>query len=181
MDVRNFSAAAVSIARPTDGAALRLEQLFAAHGRAVFAYARRRASAADADDVVAETFLVAWRRIDDVPEEPRPWLLGVARRCLANLDRGQARQSALRLRLASTPSVDSMSVESHDDEVRRALDQLSPAEREVVMLLAWDGLTPDEAAVVLGCSRAAVYLRLHRARRRLGRDLGNGSERKDDR
>jgi RNA polymerase sigma-70 factor, ECF subfamily len=143
----------------------RLDALFAAHGRAVWAYARRRGSATDADEVVSETFLVVWRRLDDVPVDPRPWLLGVARRCLANVTRGEARQSALRHRLAAvTPPADPS---PSSGRVLAALDHLTPSEREVVTLLAWDDLTPAEAAVALGCSRAAVYLRLHRARRRL--------------
>ena len=148
----------------------RLAELFAAHGRAVYAFARRRASAADADEVVSETFLVAWRRLDDLPDEPLPWLLGVARRCLANLTRGEARRSALHLRLASAPAVLEPDTTVPAD-VLRALDRLRPAEREAITLLAWEGLTPAEAAITLGCSRAAVYLRLHRARRRLAADL----------
>jgi RNA polymerase sigma-70 factor (ECF subfamily) len=142
----------------------RLERLFAEHGRAVWAYARRRASAADADEVVSETFLVAWRRLDDVPGEARPWLLGVARRCLANVDRGQARQTALRQRLASERPP---SAPDGAGPVLAALARLSPGDREVLTLLTWDDLAPAEIAAVLGCTRTAVYLRLHRARRRL--------------
>ena len=59
--------------------------------------------------------------------------------------------------------------------MRRSLARLSPGERDAITLVAWEGLTPDEAAVALGCSRAAVYLRLHRARRRLRRDLRSGA------
>lgn len=155
----------------------RLEALFAAHGRSVYAYARRRASAADADEVVSETFLVAWRRLDDVPDEPRPWLLGVARRCLANVTRGEGRQSAVQLRLAATASATttsdptSMTDDATVASATRALARLRPSEREALTLIAWDGLTPDEAAVALGCTRAAIYLRLHRARRRLSAEL----------
>ena len=150
----------------------RLAALFEAHGRAVYAFARRRGTAADAEEVVSETFLVAWRRLDDVPDDALPWLLGTARRCLANVTRSQARQSALRLRLTTT----------YDDEqpaapaavsrsVSEALARLTPADRDAITLLAWEGLTPAEAAVALGCTRAAVYLRLHRARRRLAAEL----------
>ena len=132
------------------GREARLEALFAEHGRGVWAYARRRTSAADADEVVSETFLVAWRRLDDVPDEPRPWLLGVARRCLANLERGQHRRTALEQRLAAQPAA----TDRPELDVHRALERLSAKDRE-------------EAAVVLGCSRSTVYVRLHRARRRL--------------
>jgi RNA polymerase sigma-70 factor (ECF subfamily) len=145
------------------GREARLEALFAEHGRGVWAYARRRTSAADADEVVSETFLVAWRRLDDVPADPRPWLLGVARRCLANLERGQHRRTALEHRLATEPAA----TDPPDLDVHRALERLSAKDRELLTLLAWDELTPEEAAVVLGCSRSTVYVRLHRARRRL--------------
>jgi RNA polymerase sigma-70 factor (ECF subfamily) len=161
----------------------RLEALFDAHGRAVYAYARRRAGAADADEVVSETFLVVWRRLDDVPAEARPWLLGVARRCLANVTRGEARQFAVKLRLADTAPAPVADVQQQamSSEVRRSLDRLSPGEREAITLVAWDGLTPDEVATTLGCSRAAVYLRLHRARRRLARDLRPDGDPEDKR
>ncbi len=160
----------------------RLEALFTEHGRAVYAFARRRADAADADEVVSETFLVAWRRLDDVPDPARPWLLAVARRCLANVQRGARRQSAVRLRLAGTAAPTAAAPDTDDPaHIASLLDRLSPAERDVVTLLAWDGLTPDEAAVVLGCSRAAVYLRLHRARRRLARELPHRPENGDAR
>lgn len=149
----------------------RLEALFAAHGRRVYAYARRRASAADADEVVSETFLVAWRRLDDIPAQPLPWLLGVARRCLSNVVRGETRQSALRLRLATLATLAPSPAPATDDAASTRLTQslalLRPSEREALTLIAWDGLTPEEAAAVLGCTRAAIYLRLHRARRRL--------------
>ncbi len=159
---------------PALGRRARLEALFDAHGKAVYAFARRRTGSADADEVVSETFLVAWRRLDDVPTEALPWLLGVARRCLANLDRGEARQGAVRLRLASSARAlvtDVADPSTLSAEMRRSLARLSPGERDAITLVAWEGLTPDEAAIALGCSRAAVYLRLHRARRRLRHDL----------
>jgi RNA polymerase sigma-70 factor (ECF subfamily) len=159
---------------PSVGRRARLEALFDAHGKTVYAFARRRTGAADGDEVVSDTFLVAWRRLDDVPTQALPWLLGVARRCLANQARGEARQYAVRLRLAGTPQAlvaDAAGRPKLSDETRRSLARLSPGERDAITLVAWEGLTPDETAVALGCSRAAVYLRLHRARRRLGRDL----------
>lgn len=149
---------------------VRLAELFAAHGRAVYAFARRRAAAADADEVVSETFLVAWRRLDDLPDQPLPWLLGVARRCLANQARGDARQTALRARLATVRDTAAPD-RAVSPEVHTALARLSPADRDAITLLAWEGLTPAEVAAALGCTRAAVYLRLHRARRRLAADL----------
>jgi RNA polymerase sigma-70 factor (ECF subfamily) len=163
-----------------------LEALFTEHGRAVFAFARRRATAADADDVVSETFLVAWRRLDDVPSEPLPWLLGVARKCLANVNRREGRQAALYQRLAETTRLSSAGLESPIDRdsspaVLDALSHLTVGERDVLTLLAWEGLTPDEAAVALGCSRATVYVRLHRARRRFSAALFQTTENQETR
>jgi RNA polymerase sigma-70 factor (ECF subfamily) len=178
------SSASTSTSRQPPSRSSRFEALFAEHGAAVFAYARRRAAAADADEVVSETFLVAWRRLPDVPAEPLPWLLGVARKCLANLDRGAARQEALSLRLAATAAPFPAAVEpdgSLTPAVAAALGELSASEREVLTLLAWDGLTPAEAAVTLGCTRAAVYLRLHRARRRFAELLATNADPEDAR
>lgn len=159
------------------GRRARLEAVFAAHAGAVFAYARRRGSVAEAEEVVSETFLVAWRRVDDIPEPALPWLLGVARKALANRRRGDARQAAVRVRLTvvapadvQSPAADTPAAAPKDD-VLHALTSLSPGEREAITLVAWDGLTPAEAATVLGCSRAAIYLRLHRARSRVARRL----------
>jgi len=153
----------------------RFSELFSSHAPSVFAYARRRTSRAAAEEVVSETFLVAWRRLDDVPSPPLPWLLGVARRVMANQRRGDARHAALRLRVIGSevdPPGASETAEAEAGAVLAALAELPPAEREAITLLAWEGLTPEEASVVLGCSRAAVYLRVHRARRRLAAQLG---------
>jgi RNA polymerase sigma-70 factor, ECF subfamily len=146
------------------------EQLFADHLRAVSAYVRRRASADEADDVVAETFLVAWRRLEDVPPEPKGWLLAVARRVLANQRRTTARRAALTASAASAmaPAADAG---EGDARVLQALARLSERDRDLLLLAAWDGLATDEIAAVVGCSRAAAKVRLHRARRRLQRKL----------
>jgi len=82
----------------------RFELLYQEHAGSVLTFARRRIAAADADDVVADVFLAAWRRWDEVPRDPLPWLLGIARGALANRHRGEARASALRDRLRSEPS-----------------------------------------------------------------------------
>jgi RNA polymerase sigma-70 factor (ECF subfamily) len=160
----------------------RLEELFAQYGGAVYGFARRRTSAADAEEVVSDTFLVAWRRLDAVPPEPLPWLLTVARHNLANRTRGEVRQAALRARLANVADryeTDPGAAGASDvltERIARALASLSPAEYDALTLLAWEGLTPDEAATVLGCSRAAVYLRLARARRRFRRAIDTGAD-----
>jgi RNA polymerase sigma-70 factor, ECF subfamily len=146
------------------------EQLFADHLRTVSAYVRRRATAEEADDVVAETFLVAWRRLEDVPPEPKGWLLAVARRVLANQRRATARRAALLATAAATISPPADAGEG-DAPALRALARLSERDRDLLLLAAWDGLTADEIAAVVGCSRVAAKVRLHRARRRLQRKL----------
>jgi RNA polymerase sigma factor (sigma-70 family) len=155
----------------------RFRRLYAEHGREVLAYAlRRTADAEDAADILAETFLVAWRRAGEVPAggEARLWLYGVARRALANQRRGERRRDRLTQRLrselaAAIPS-DSMPARE-DDRVRAALARLHPDDREVLRLTAWEGLSPSEAACALGVSAVAARSRLHRARRRFRQEL----------
>jgi RNA polymerase sigma-70 factor (ECF subfamily) len=146
--------------------------LHAAHYGAVRGYALRRADPDTAQEVVAETFVVAWRRLDDVPDEALPWLFGVARRVLANQRRGAARRDALATRMAERscePAVGDPldAVAADSGRVRRALDTLGERDREALMLVAWEGLPADVAARAFGCSRATFAVRLHRARRRL--------------
>ena len=157
-------------------AAERFEQLFRSHHRAVAAYARRRAPGDTSDDVVASTFLVAWRRVDEVPADSLPWLLAVARNVIATQQRGSRRRGALRLRLergdgSTTPR---SAVEEPAGQVAAALGRLPANDREAITLIAWDGLRPAEAATVLGQSPAAFRVRLHRAKRRLRRELDRG-------
>ncbi|GHS84704.1 siderophore-interacting protein [Actinomycetota bacterium] len=146
------------------------EALFVAHARTVYRYARTRLPAADAEDVVAEVFAIAWRKGGQVPADPRAWLLGVARRVLANQVRGQRRRAALAERLSTHPAAagpDDTRLVRELDELRRAIDRLRPADREVIALLAAAELTTGELAEVLGCSPASAATRAHRARRRL--------------
>jgi RNA polymerase sigma-70 factor (ECF subfamily) len=131
------------------------------------AYVLRRTSPAVADDVVAEVFLVAWRRRDDMPGAALPWLLGVARKVLANRRRSEQRALALRHRLASEhESVAAATGDDGDELVIRALGRLPDRDREILMLLAWDGLSQTEVAEVLGVRKNTVAVRLHRARER---------------
>jgi RNA polymerase sigma-70 factor (ECF subfamily) len=142
---------------------------------------RRCASREDALDVTAETFLVAWRRRDDMPTEVddvRAWLFGVARGCMANLARGDRRSQRLGQRLAETLEVTTLPDPARIHEgridtqmVRQALDELSTDDRELVALTAWEGLTPTQAGAVLGLSPGAARSRLHRARLRLRASL----------
>ena len=143
------------------------EALYARFADPVLRYAARRTgSEADAEDVVAETFAVCWRRLGDVPAgKELAWLYGVARRVLANQRRSRGRMDKLRSRLESEPVT---SVEP-PDEAGVALDvlaQLSEADQEVLRLALWEELSAAEIAVALELSENAVYIRLHRARKR---------------
>jgi RNA polymerase sigma factor (sigma-70 family) len=152
----------------------RFQALYDAHAGAVLSYARRRAGRADADDVLAEVFLVAWRRLEEVPgAQERVWLLGVARRALANQRRGSTRQGALRERLAAqAPAPPALQpFPAGQTRLGRALARLSESDRELLLLLAWEGLSNEDAARVLEIRPRALRVRLHRARRRLAEAL----------
>lgn len=140
----------------------------------LLAYAVRRVTdPADAADVVAETFLVAWRRLVDVPDgdAARPWLFGVARRVLANHYRGDRRRLALADRLREQLAEVAPPPEPVDRTLKRAMERLPHDDRELLRLVAWEELARDEIALVLGVPRATVRVRLHRARRRLLAEL----------
>lgn len=160
----------------------RFEGLYAAHGRAVLAYAVRRTSnPQDAADVVADTFLVAWRRLDEVPsaDEARLWLYAVARHVLANQRRSARRRERLadRLRDELPGALDSVRPPSAGTgAVRAALAELGPEDQEILRLCGWEELTPREIATVLGVSHVAARSRLHRARHRLRRALQGARE-----
>ncbi len=153
----------------------RFSVLYEAHLAPVARFVSRRLLSPDAADVVADTFLVAWRRLDDVPEPPQtlPWLYGVARRNLANQRRGDRRRGALGDRLRTEWATQARSAtSSHEDAEHRgarleaALQGVSETDREVLLLHAWEELTPGEIAIVLDLDPAAVRNRLSRARRR---------------
>jgi RNA polymerase sigma factor (sigma-70 family) len=149
------------------------EQLFRAHHDAVYGFVARRVPGEAVQDVVSETFLTAWRRRADIKGDPLPWLLGVARRTAANGRRGDERRSALRSQLqAEHPPEASLPFVPADMALMAALRSLSERDREALMLIAWDDLEHRDAARVMGCSVAAFSVRLHRARGRLRRALG---------
>ena len=151
----------------------RLESLFYEHFSAVRTYTRRRAPEALVDDVVAETFLVAWRKIDHLPDDVRPWLLGVARKTLSTQLRAARRRTSLveKLKTAERSEAAFSQVDGLDSELVDSLRSLSPTDQEILALAAWEELKPREAATVLGVSPAWYRVRLHRAKRRLLREL----------
>jgi len=162
---------------PGDDPASRFERLYADSVTALLGFCLRRCdSREDAADLVAEVFLVAWRRIEQVPggEDARLWLFGVAHRLLANQQRALRRERNLGARLARylsevgapDPAVVFDRYEA-GQPVRDALAQLTPQDSMLLTLVVWEGLSPAEAARVVGLSAGTVRVRLHRARGRL--------------
>ncbi|MEJ3749791.1 sigma-70 family RNA polymerase sigma factor [Actinomycetes bacterium KLBMP 9797] len=155
-------------------AAGRFTAAFQRHHLQVYAYALRRVDEASAHDVVAETFLAAWRHIDRLPEDPLPWLYRTAGYCVANQGRGSRRQARLAGRMVAAAEV---TAPDHADTVveasrlHAALAELNAADREALLLVAWEGLDHRAAAFAAGCSAATFRVRLYRARRRLARLL----------
>ena len=144
-------------------------------------YLARRTDPATADDVLAETLLVCWRRLDELPDDPLPWSYGVARNCLANAQRGVRRQQRLAAKIAVVdPPADSVQgpgeSQGRDLDIDRALRALREEDAELLRLWAWEQLTPAEIAEVLGITPNAASIRLHRAREKLKEELRKTSE-----
>lgn len=141
------------------------EQIYAEHRDAVRAYVRRRAPEDVVDDVVSETFVVCLRKIDRVPDEALPWLYAVARKTLANERRKRALRPPHDHVTATEPPL------VGDGTLATAFGELGERDREVLRLVAWEGLSLAEAATVLGCSNVACRVRYHRAKSRLASKL----------
>lgn len=165
---------------PTDhDRRLRFERVYAANHDRILGYVLRRTdNPDDAADVIAETFLTAWRRADDMPrgDEARLWLYGVARRVLAGHYRHERRRSALITNLGAQLRADLAAHRPPDYSgdlaaIATAFRSLPADDQELLALVGWEGLDRSEIATVLGCSRNAVRIRLHRARRRFAREL----------
>ncbi|MGH9079239.1 MAG: RNA polymerase sigma factor [Acidimicrobiales bacterium] len=153
----------------------RFRALYESTFKDIYAYAARALfpNQSEIDDVTAEIYLVAWRRLDALPDSPedRLWLFGVARNVVANTRRSTNRRHQLADRMHRQTRLPLGSPDSSPVDVANALRRLSPKEREVMQLVVWDELTAAEAAKVLGCSVNVVEVRLHRARKRLARWL----------
>ncbi len=140
-------------------------------------YLARRTDAATADDVLAETLLVCWRRLEELPDEPLPWAYGVARNCLANARRGERRRARLaaRISVVDPPAAAGPDgpdgTDGVDGELGEAIARLRSEDAELLRLWAWEQLTPAEVARVLGITPNAVSIRLHRAREKLRAEL----------
>lgn len=156
----------------------RFRQLYDLYGCSILAYFKRRTDSETAQDCAADTFLVAWRRIDEVPAEALPWLYGVARRVLQNHRRSGGRMARLverlrgqRLRPAPGPEIEVIR-RFEDAELADALHKLRPEEQELILLANWEELPHAEIGEMLGCSAHAVDQRIYRAMHRLARELG---------
>ena len=155
------------------------ESIYRQNRPAVLAYCLRRTEASEADDACSETFLVAWRRIDDLPPPPGtlPYLYGIAGRVLSNHLRSIRRRSRLDEKLSNlgvAPHADPAALiiqSACDQDVVKAVRTLKPKDREIVMLYAWEDLARDVIAEMMGMSRAAIDQRIHRSYKRLARIL----------
>ena len=155
----------------------RFRTLFLAAHPDALRFAARRTHPSHAEDVVADAFTVAWRRLDEAPRRPdeaRAWLFGIVRNCLLNSVRGQGRRDALAVRVAERGEADTA---CESDAVAQRLDlaaawrRLAEVDQEVLSLTVFDDLTSAQAARVLGTTPTAYRLRLMRARRALRREL----------
>ncbi len=150
----------------------RFERIYEEHRDAVLAYMRRRAPESLVDDLVADVFVVCLRRIEDVPRDPLPWLYGVARKTLAN-ERRKRRDVPLAPEISHEAAYEPGP--AGDPKLAVAFAALSDADREILRLVAWEGLSLRAAARVLECSPVAARVRYHRAKSRLGAKLGSAA------
>ena len=148
-----------------------MTRLYERHAGAVHRYALRRSDSETAEEITAQVFMVAWRRHSALPEDALPWLYGVARRALAEHRRGAARRRRLGERLRGEAIEEMPGVVSLDEGLAAALMGLSQGDREALLLRYWEELEPAQIARAMGCSRATMAVRLHRARLRLRRGL----------
>jgi len=159
----------------------RMRSLVALVAEPVRRYLHRRTDAATADDVLGDTLLVCWRRLDDVPDDALPWAIVVARQCLSNAQRAERRRARLIGRIIAidpppaaaddNPAASTLDGTTADARLTTALARLRRDDAEILRLWAWDELTSPQVAVVLGISANAAAIRLHRAKARLKKEL----------
>jgi RNA polymerase sigma-70 factor (ECF subfamily) len=144
--------------------------------RDILAYAKRRSSPTDADDIAAETFTIAWRKWNSAPPDAiRPWLFGIARKVLANTRRGSRRKDRLAAKITSLTEKSTIDPSyGEHQEVNQAMAGLRFADREILRLHCWEDLSVSEIAIVLECSPNAASIRLHRAKQQLQQALISG-------
>lgn len=155
------------------------EALFREHSPAIVRFLWRRGAGEEAEDLASEVFVTAWRKRDDIPDDvPLAWLYKTAGLTLSNWYRKKKaapmgeNQDFLESQSAIDPAVSAV----EDDQMRRALQELSERDREVLILHAWDGLDGDALAEYLGISRGGADAALSRARSRLEAALEKAGE-----
>jgi RNA polymerase sigma-70 factor, ECF subfamily len=164
-----------------EAAARRFAVIYAENRSRVYAFAVSKAGRQLADEILSEVFMIAWRRFGDLPEPPLPWLLAVTRNVAMSQSRALVRERSLATELNEWVAGAQAAVGDIADDVAErvaaltALAALAEPDRELLTLVAWQDLTPKEAAQVIGCSTAAYFVRLHRARRRLEAALAAAS------
>jgi RNA polymerase sigma-70 factor (ECF subfamily) len=167
---------------PTVTAEDRFRQLYDLHAGPILTYFKRRTDSETAQDCTAETFLVAWRRIGDVPAEALPWLYAVARHVLQNQRRGGGRMARLLDRLRGqqprpAPSPELAVIRRFEDiELAEALRRLRPEDQELLLLANWEELPHADIGQILGCSAHAVDQRVYRAMHRLAREVADAGQ-----
>lgn len=160
-----------------------LTELHRAHYIDIVQYFARRGVVDDADDLAAEVFVIAWRKLPDGLDNPRPWLFGVARKVLGNFRRTHERRHSLDVPV-DDEGTHAMRNPSHSGEIavrvdlQRAWNALAPVDQEILALTAWEGLTSAEAATALGIRRPGAAMRLSRAREHLRAQLGDAHPQK---
>jgi RNA polymerase sigma-70 factor (ECF subfamily) len=158
---------------------LAFRQIYDRHAPAVFADLARRVPRDQVDDLAAETFLVAWRKLPPGVEEPLPWLYAVARRVLLAHLRGTRGRARLAARIAGLIPRDAASPEPElqalDGALAGALARLTLLEREALLLVAWEDLDHAAGARVVGCTAATFTVRVSRARTKLRAALGDAA------
>jgi RNA polymerase sigma-70 factor, ECF subfamily len=153
----------------------RFRELYEEHAETLARYVSRRTDRAEVQDVVSETFLTAWRRFAELPDDPVPWLFVTARKMIANRHRSMERKRALHDKVAADVRwvlEDETQPSEIDKRLLNAIAELPPAEREAFMLVAWDGLDVRRAAKAAACGTGTFRVRLHRARQRLKDQIG---------
>ncbi|WP_307845045.1 RNA polymerase sigma factor [Actinotalea solisilvae] len=157
------------------------DALFRAHSTAVYRYVARRAARDDAQDLTADVLATAWRRRDDVPDGAElPWLYRTASYVLANHRRKGRPTPVEHLPEEPDDDADPARLAVADDDVRRVLALLTPRDRRILLLHAWEGLDGDALAAVLGVSRGGADAALSRARARLREAWSDASGARDD-